>query len=186
MAFSKPEIEPDFLSVSSLEIFEQNSPVIEDVCHEFVSSLQSKTPDIILGDTNTIVPGRLLGRTEAYRKANASQYVLDTVTVGYKLIFINDEIPPSSFLPNNKSALSQKTFLFSELLRLEQLGCIKKVSSRPHIVNPCSIVYSKKLRCVLDASQWLNKYCVRRKTVFLRTQNLFNHLENTMLQGLTI
>ena len=124
MAFSRPELEPDFLSVSNLESFDPNSPVIEHDCHEFVSTLQSKTPDIILGDTNTIVPGRIKGRTEAYRKANASQYVLDTVTVGYRLIFINNEIPPSSFLPNNKSALSQKTFLYSELLRLEQLGCI--------------------------------------------------------------
>ena len=99
---------------------------------------------LVLGDTNTIVPGRLLGKTEAYRKANASQYVLDTVKLGYKLIFIDDVSPPSSFLPNNKSALSQKSFLYTELLRLEKLGCIRKVSSRPHIVNPCSVVYSKK------------------------------------------
>ena len=162
MAFNKPEPEPNFLGVSHLEDFSPNIPLSEN---EFVSNLQSETPDVLLGDTNVKVPGRIKGKTEAYRKANASQYVLDTVTVGYKLIFINDEIPPSSFLPNNKSALSQKTFLFSELLRLEQLGCIKKVSSRPHIVNPCSIVFSKKLRCVLDASQWLNKFCVRRKTV---------------------
>ena len=98
-------------------------------------------------------------------KANASQYVLDTLKLGYKLIFIDNVSPPSSFLPNNKSALSQESFLYTELLRLEQLGCIRKVSSRPHIVNPCSVVYSKKLRCVLDASQHLNKYCVRRKTV---------------------
>ena len=106
-----------------------------------------------------------MGKTEAYRKANSSQYVLDTVKLGYKLIFIDNVSPPSSFLPNNKSALSQETFLYAELLRLEKLGCIRKVSSRPHIVNPCSVVYSKKRRCVLDASQHLNKYCVRRKTV---------------------
>ena len=123
----------------------------------------SQRPLLFWGNTNSIVPGRLLGKTEAYRKANASQYVLDTVEFGYKLIFIDNVSPPSSFLPKNKSALYQETF--TELLRLEKLGCIRKVSSRPHIVNPCSVVYSKKLRCVLDASQWLNRYCVRRKTV---------------------
>ena len=32
-------------------------------------------------------------------------------------------------------------------------------------MNPCSFVFSQKLRCVFDASQWLNKFCVRRKTV---------------------
>jgi hypothetical protein len=148
MALSKPEPEPNFLGVSQLEF----SPDVQFSELEFVSNLQSETPDVLLGDTNVKVPGHIKGKTEAYRKANASQYVLDTVTVGYKLIFINDEIPPSSFLPNNKSALSQKTFLLSELIRLEKLGCIKKVSSRPHIVNPCSVVFSKKLRCVLDAS----------------------------------
>ena len=89
MAFSKPEIEPDFLSVSNLVSFDTNSPVIDDVDHDFAFTLQSKTPDIILGDTNTIVPGRLFGKTEAYRKANASQYVLDTAKLGYKLIFID-------------------------------------------------------------------------------------------------
>ena len=109
MAFSKPEPEPNFLGVSHLEDFSPDVPLAEN---EFVSNLQSLDSDIVLGDTNVKVPGRIKGKTEAYRKANASQYVLDTVTVGYKLIFINDEIPPSSFLHNNKSALSQKTSLF--------------------------------------------------------------------------
>ena len=111
------------------------------------------------------MPARIKGKVEAYLEADASKYVSDTVSEGYKLIFIDNKVPPSSYLPNNKSALSQKTFLLSELVRLEQLGCIRKVSTRPHIVNPCSVVYSKKLRCVLDASQWLNKFCVLRKTV---------------------
>ena len=122
MAFNKPEPEPNFLGVSHLEDFSPNIPLSEN---EFVSNLQSETPAVLLGDTNVKVPGRIKGKTEAYIKAKASQYVLDTVSVGYKLIFINDEIPPSSFLPNNKSALSQKTFLLSELIRLEKLGCIR-------------------------------------------------------------
>ena len=54
--------------------------------------------------------------------------------------------------------------MYDELLRLENLGCLKRVQSRPHIVNPCSVVFSRKLRCVLDASQHLNKFCVRRRT----------------------
>ena len=49
-------------------------------------------------------------------------------------------------------------------MRLESLGCTKRVNSRPHIVNPCSVVYSKKRRCVLDASPLLNPFCVKRKT----------------------
>ena len=71
--------------------------------------------------------------------------------------------PPKNFRPNNKSALSKPTFLWEELVRLDQLGCTKRVSFRPHIVNPCSVAYSKKCRCVLDASICLNTYCLRRK-----------------------
>jgi hypothetical protein len=63
MAFSKPEPEPDFVSVSNSVSFDPNAPVIENDFHEFVSILESETPDIILVDTNTKVPGRIKGRT---------------------------------------------------------------------------------------------------------------------------
>ena len=89
MAFSKPEPEPNFLGVSQ---FTDSDIQFSEL--EFISNLQCETPDVLLGDTNVKVPGRIKGKVEAYRKAKASQYVLDTVTVGYKLIFINDEIPP--------------------------------------------------------------------------------------------
>ena len=112
MAFTEPEPEPNFLGVSHLGVFDSNAPVLEDNCHEFVSNLQSENSDVVLGDTNVIVPGRIKGKVDAYIEADASQYVFNTVSEGYKLIFINGQIPPSIFLPNNKSALSQKTFLF--------------------------------------------------------------------------
>ena len=47
-----------------------------------------------LGDTSTDVPGRLLGKSEFYLEVNASQYIVQTIESGYKLIFINDS-PPS-------------------------------------------------------------------------------------------
>ena len=114
MAFSSPEPEPDFVKISHFS-FDKNAPDIKVSENEFSSHLQSEAP-VILGDTNSIVPGRLLGKTKAYREANASQYVLDTVQYGYKLIFLDNVPPPPSFLPNNKSALSQETFLYDELL----------------------------------------------------------------------
>ena len=151
----EPEPEPNYVNVASLGFFVMNTGLDFEHCDNFVNNLQSENldVDVILGDTNTKVPGRIKGKLEAYLEADASKYVLQTISEGYRLIFINDVPPPSSYLPNNKSALSQRTFLHSELVRLEQLGCIRKVSSRPHIVNPCSVVFSKKLRCVLDASQ---------------------------------
>ena len=128
-----------------------------------VSTLSSVAAQASLGDTNTAVPGWLLGRVEAYLEAGASEYVLETIRYRYKLVFEN-ALPPRDFRPNNKSALSKPTFLWEELLRLEQVGCTCRVNFRPHIGNQCSAVFSKKWRCVLDASICLNKYCLRRKT----------------------
>ena len=118
-----------------------------------------------LGDTNSGVPGRLLGKHLFYLEVDASQYIIDTIQDGYKLVFENNSPPPESFLPNNKSALDRSSFVLEELLRLESLGCIKSVPSRPHIVNPLSCVFSKKWRVVLDASRGLNPYCLKRKIV---------------------
>ena len=64
---------------------------------------------------------------------------------------------------NNKSALDKSEFVFTELKRLETLGCIKSVNYKPHIVNPVLCVYSKKWRVVLDASIGLNPFCTKRK-----------------------
>ena len=72
-------------------------------------------------------------------------------------MFINDEPPPRAIRPNNASAFSKPTFLWEELLRLEELGCTKRVAYQPHVVNPCSVVYLKKWRCVFDAIICLNK-----------------------------
>ena len=49
-----------------------------------------------LGDTFTGVPGRLLGKSAFYLEVKASQYIVDTVTSEYKLIFRITN--PSSFL----------------------------------------------------------------------------------------
>ena len=56
-------------------------------CDAFVSSLQSENPDFVIGDTNVIVPSCIKGKLDAYLEADASQYVFDTISEGYKLIF---------------------------------------------------------------------------------------------------
>ena len=121
---SEPEPEPNYANVANIGYFDNPGLVPEEHCDNFISNLESENldVDVVLGDTNTKVPGRIKGKLEAYLEADASKYVLQTISEGYKLIFINDVPPPPSYLPNNKSALSQKTFLLSELVRLEQLG----------------------------------------------------------------
>ena len=93
-----------------------------------------------MGDTNVAILGRLLGCVEA----NASAYTVDTIKEGYKLMFINYEPPPRAIRPNNKFTLNKPTLLWEELIRLEELGCTKRAFFQPHVVNPSSVVYSKK------------------------------------------
>ena len=58
-----------------------------------------------------------------------------------------DVEPPVSFTTNNKSALAQPDFVKTELHRLEQLGCIRRVSvvQCSHVlcsVHVCCAVYT--------------------------------------------
>ena len=57
----------------------------------FVDNLQIIDPAFLqskLGDTCTGVPGRLLGKSQFYIEVHASQYIIDTVAEGYKILFI--------------------------------------------------------------------------------------------------
>ena len=131
---------------------------LDDDCLDdvsFVETVKDVAAGMKLGDTNIKTPGRILGRIEAYIDSGASEYVVETVRVGYKLVFEGGVPPPPSFKCNDRSALQKPDFTYNELLRLESLGCIKRVSEQPHVVNPLSVVFSKKWRCVLDASQHL-------------------------------
>jgi hypothetical protein len=151
--------EPDYTNIAMIDL---NEGLIDNSV--VTSALGIVASHIYLGDTNTAIAGRIKGCLAIYEQANASSYVLETIKYGYKIVFEDDILPPPFYKVNNASALDKPVFLLTELLRLEELGCIKRVPDRPHIVNPCSVVYSNKWRCVLDASQGLNDYCLKRHT----------------------
>ena len=127
--------------------------------------------------TDVKVPGRILGRDEVYSRVGASQYIVDTVRDGYRLVF--DSLPPASFAKNNKSALKNKAFMWDELLRLEALGCIDRVQEQPKVVLPLSVVHSKKPRLVVDASRGINPHCTKRG---IALEDL-EHVQHTVRQG---
>ena len=152
------------LSIMSGTLDTDPDPVFDQSV--FIDNVQLVDPVLLsnkLGDTNMGVPGRLLGKSQFYTDINANQYIIETVQEGYKLVFQGGTPPPKFFKRNNQSALQRSDFVYEEFLRLEQLGCIKRVDYVPHVVNPMSCVFSKKWRCVLDASIGLNPYCVSRK-----------------------
>ena len=87
----------------------------------FVDNLQLVDPALLsnkLGDTCTGVPGRLLGKSQFYTDINASQYIIETVQEGYKLVCVADPPPPKKkFKKNNQSALQRSDSVYEEFLR---------------------------------------------------------------------
>ena len=95
--------------------------------------------------TNRNVPGNI--HKPEYRefwrnKVKPSKLVMDVIDHKYKLPFTSE--PPRSFEGNNKSAREDLEFVKSELLRLEKLGCFKKVDKQPHLVLPLSVFFLRK------------------------------------------
>ena len=80
------EPDPNFLN------FDFSSHVTEEEYLYFTDFLQSDQLNK-LGDTNTGVPGWLLGCSEIYLEAGANKYILETIDNSYKLMFI-DNVPP--------------------------------------------------------------------------------------------
>ena len=102
--------------------------------------------------TDSRVPGRI-GRPEFYdfweKELQASDFILSTIRHGYQFPFIS--VPrPSSYCKNNKSFFEHRDFAYNELLRLESLGCIRRVKEQPYLTLPLSVVYSKKYHLVVE------------------------------------
>ena len=96
----------------------------------------------------------------------ANEFIMDIIDNGYKIPFV--ETPPSSFSENNRSAIVNISFVKAELDRWERLGVIQRVTEKPYIVLPLSLVHSNKPRLVIDASRGLNPF-VEDRAVKLTT-----------------
>lgn len=140
--------------LSAIDIASAKNDPKEEKKHFLKSAINAAPPS-----SDPRVPGNI-HRPEFFSfwkdTLKADPYVLDILKDGFKLPF---KTPPvHSIEPNNKSALENSDFLLSELLRLEKLGCISRVDEQPFITLPCSLVWSNKLRLVVDASRGLNPF----------------------------
>jgi hypothetical protein len=111
--------------------------------------------------TNPKVCGSI-GRPECFgfwkNVLEAPQSVLDIISDGYKLPFRDGIIPPQSSLPNNKSGLENREFVDNQLYMYEAMGAIRATKTKPHLILPLSVVFSNKLRLVVDGSRNLNPF----------------------------
>ena len=87
-----------------------------------------------------------------------SPYVAQVLAEGYRLPLSHE--PDISFLSNNQSALRQPLFVTQELAALLEAGAIEVVQKQPTVVLPMSVVFSNKLRLVIDSSRNLNDFLV--------------------------
>ena len=106
----------------------------------------------------TDVQGRLSLKLAFWREVlHAPPPVLDCIENGYRLPL--KFIPPSRCQPNHKSTMVHQSFVVDAVENLVKNRCALKVSERPHVCSPLSVVSNSvgKLRLVLNL-RYLNQY----------------------------
>ena len=100
----------------------------------------------------------------------ASEFVLDIIQNGYKILFRESPLPYS--IENRSSALHQRSFVQGAISELLTRGCIRETPVYPQFCNPLHVAVqsSGKLRLILDLSH-LNKFIVKKSVKYedLRT-----------------
>ena len=139
-----------------------SSVVCPSSLEEPIESFTSVPPALRpVGDT---VKGRLRSCIPYWEHLGANSVVLDILRGGYKIPLLSP--PPTAYFENNRSALSERVFVDSEVIALLESGRVRELSAPPHIVNPLTV--SKpcdKLRLILDLT-YLNDFVVKQKIKF--------------------
>ena len=93
---------------------------------------------------------------------HAPDPIIDCVSVGYKLPLLSP--PPTYFSKNQSSASHNADFVSSAINELLQNRCVQKITYKPHICSPLSVVSNKasKLRLVLNL-RYLNQFLLKEK-----------------------
>ena len=128
-------------------------------------------PDLDLGDITkfweiegdepvqiTDVQGRLKSKLAFWRDVlQAPPPILDCIENGYRLPL--KFIPPTHCQPNHKSTVIHRSFVEEAVENLVNNRCVLRVSKRPHVCSPLSVVCNSvgKLRLVLNL-RYLNQY----------------------------
>ena len=166
-ADKQSQISTDFISSSvalNFPLLQSGGEYISDSCtvHESTQVSQSVTSE---NDMSVTPVGRLKAHLAHWQSAEASEYILDVVTNGYKLPF--KTMPESVELENNRSARENKDFVSSEISNLLRKGCIREVDSLPMVVNPLTVATNRKgkQRMVLDCRH-LNPHLFKYKCCF--------------------
>ena len=88
--------------------------------------------------------GRLRNAVSFWDEAGVDRYIPDVINNRYKLPM--KVMLDSAFLKNNKSVGENPDFVYSEITKLESLGCISNVSEKPFVVNSRKVAFNKVIK----------------------------------------
>lgn len=125
-------------------------------------SYQRSIPDISIGVTPrfNFTPGGIHDKFEFWdRELHAGSWVLDLIENGYKVPFVKE--PDASEFDNNASVKHNMAVAEEQVKQLLQQGVLRRVSSKPHCVNPLGLVTrivngAPKHRLIFDGSRIIN------------------------------
>ena len=106
------------------------------------------------------IQGKLRANFPFWRDVvGASEFVLDIIQNGYKILFRESPFPYS--IENRSSALHRRAFVQGAISELLTRGCIREVPVSPQFCNPLHVAVqsSGKLGLILDLSH-LNKFII--------------------------
>ena len=123
------------------------------------------------GSSSNFVQGKLCANFSFWQDTiQASDFVLDIIRNGYKILFRETPLPYS--IENRSSARRQHIFVEGAISELMSRGCLREVSEYPQFCNSLRVAVqsSGKLRLILDLSH-LNKFVVKKSVKYedLRT-----------------
>ena len=144
----------------------------QDQNHEFLDLDQCEFDQSEQGvEESSCIQGKLRANFPFWRDAvRASEFVLDIIQNGYKILFRESPLPYS--IENRSSALHQRRFVQGAISELLTRGCIREAPVYPQFCNPLHVAVqsSGKLRLILDLSH-LNKFIIKKSVKYedLRT-----------------
>ena len=102
---------------------------------------------------------RLRNHIAFWKDIGATQFILDTILYGFKILFY--QLPPSSILKNNMSALREGAFVQDATSDLLNRVLIQKCDYVPKVVNPLtvSIQSNDEKRLILDLREVNKNVC---------------------------
>ena len=113
-------------------------------------------------EDSSCIQGKLRANFPFWRDVvRASEFVLDIIQNGYKILFRESPLPFS--IENRSSALHRRSFVQGAISELLTRGCIREAPVYPQFCNPLHVAVqsSRKLRLILDLSH-LNKFIVKK------------------------